>query len=141
MVKDIARASVTIAAAPDEVWAALTDPATISQYYFGTTVTTDWQPGSEITWAGEYEGTPYEDRGVIVDVDAPRLLRHTHFSPSSGKPDLPENHHTLTYTLTEVGGGTEVALEQDNNDTPEAAKHSADNWQSVLNGLKEILQK
>ena len=141
MVNDIARASVTIDATPDAVWRALTDPATITQYYFGTTVTTDWQPGSEITWAGEYEGTPYEDHGVILDVDPPRRLRHTHFSPSGGKPDLPENHHTLTYTLAAVGDGTEVTLEQDNNDTPEAAKHAAGNWQTMLNGLKAILEK
>ncbi|HWI31520.1 MAG TPA: SRPBCC family protein [Microbacterium sp.] len=141
MGNDIATASLTVDAPPDDVWRALTDPATIARYYFGTTVTTDWRPGSPITWAGEYEGKRYEDHGEILEVDPPRRLRHTHFSPLGGKPDLPENHHTLTYTLTPVAGGTEVTLEQDNNDGPEAAEHAASNWRTMLAGLKETVEQ
>ena len=140
MTGDIATASVTVDAPPERVWRALTDPETIKQYYFGTTVTTDWQPGSAITWAGEYEGRQYEDRGEILEADPPRLLRHTHFSPLGGKPDAPENYHTLTYTLADTGSGTEVTLEQDNNDSPEAAEHAAGNWRTMLDGLKATVE-
>ena len=137
MTGDIATASTTIDATPDEVWEALTDPERIKEYYFGTTVTTDWSVGSAITWTGEYEGKSYEDHGEIVEVERPRLLRHTHFSPLGGKPDAPENYHTLTG----VGDGTKVTLEQDNNDSPEAAEHSADNWRTMLEGLKAAVEK
>jgi uncharacterized protein YndB with AHSA1/START domain len=140
MAKHIATASVTIDASPDEVWHALTDPAMVKQYYFGTDLTTDWQPGSPITWSGEYEGKSYEDHGEILRVEPPRLLRHTHFSPLGGLPDVPENYHTLTYTLTPSGGGTQVTLEQDNNDTPESAEHAAGNWRTMLDGLKGLLE-
>lgn len=141
MTGDIATASIRVEATPDEVWEALTDPDRIKEYYFGTTVTTDWAVGSPITWAGEYEGKSYEDHGEILEVRRPRLLRHTHFSPLGGKPDAPANHHTLTYTLTEVGDATQVTLEQDNNDSAEAAEHSADNWRTMLEGLKAAVEK
>ena len=136
----IATASVVIDSSPEEVWHALTDPAMVKQYYFGTDLTTDWQPGSPITWSGEYEGKEYEDHGEILRVDPPRMLQHTHFSPLGGLPDAPENYHTLTYTLTPSGSGTEVTLEQDNNDTPEAAEHAAGNWSTMLDGLKALVE-
>lgn len=141
MSTEIATASVSITATPEEVWKALTDPALIEEYFFGAQVTADWQPGGSITWAGEYDGKPYEDHGEILEIDAPHLLRHTHFSPLSGQPDVPENYHTLTYMLAAVGGQTTVTLEQDNNDSAEAAEHAASNWQTMLNGLKATVEK
>ena len=48
------------------VWNALVDPAIIKQYMFGTTVTSDWKEGSPIVWKGEWQGKPYEDKGVIL---------------------------------------------------------------------------
>jgi hypothetical protein len=34
-----------------------------------------------------------------------------------------------------------VALTQDNNPTAEAAQHSKANWQKMLSGLKEVVEK
>jgi uncharacterized protein YndB with AHSA1/START domain len=136
----IATATVTVAASPERVWAALTDPAIIRQYMFGSTVTSDWTLGSSITYAGEYEGRRYEDHGQILDIRPPELLRSTHFSPLSGKSDIPANYHTLTYTLVAVDGGTLLRLEQDNNASEEEAKHSAANWQHMLDGLKSVVE-
>ena len=79
------------------MWRALTEPDTIAKYFFGSRVQTDWQAGSPIVWKGEFDGKPYEDKGEIVEVEQNRLLRMTHFSPSTGRPDEPENYHTLTY--------------------------------------------
>lgn len=141
MSDDIAAASVSIAAPVEAVWRALTDPATIAKYYFGAKVTTDWEPGSTITWAGKFHGSSYEDYGEILHVDPPRMLRHTHFSPLSGKPDIPANYHTVTYTLTSVEGITTVALEQDNNESSDAAAHAASNWQTMLDGLKSVVEQ
>jgi uncharacterized protein YndB with AHSA1/START domain len=131
---------VTIDASRQRVWEALTDPAIIKKYMFGSDVTSDWTVGGTITYAGEYEGKKYEDHGTILEIDPPERLRSTHFSPLSGQPDVPENYHTLTYTLTEADGGTRLTLDQDNNGSDEEARHSAANWQQMLDSLRAVVE-
>ena len=136
----VATASVTIDASRERVWAALTDPDLIKQYMFGSTVTSDWTVGSTITYAGEYEGKRYEDHGTILEITPRRLLRLTHFSPLGGLPDVPENYHTITYTLRGEVGGTRLELTQDNNASDAEAEHSAANWKQMLEGLKSVVE-
>jgi len=137
----VAKAEIYVEASADRVWRALTDPAEIKQYMFGTDVETDWQPGSPITWSGEYEGKPYQDKGKVVAVEAGKRLKVTHYSPMGGKPDTPENYHAVTYELSENGNQTHVVLSQDNNGDAEEQKHASDNWQMVLDGLKKVVQQ
>lgn len=135
-----ATAEVVISASPRRVWAALTDPAQIKEYMFGSEVETDWIPGSAITWKGEYQGKAYEDKGKIVELDPPRRLVVTHFSPMSGQEDIPENYHTVTYLLEPHGEGTHVSLSQDNNASNEEAAHSRANWAAMLSALKHVIE-
>ena len=137
----LAIASTEIHAPADTVWAALIDPDAIAQYMFGSRVTSDWTVGSTIVYAGEWEGKPYEDHGRILDLKPGRLMRTTHFSPLTGKQDIPENYHTLTWTLSERDGITVLTLEQDNNETEEAAQHSQKNWEQVLEMLKKVVER
>ena len=58
----IATAEIDIAATPQDVWDALTDPKQIERYMFGSRVETDWVEGSPIIWKGEYEGGPTRTR-------------------------------------------------------------------------------
>lgn len=136
----VAAAETEISAPPAAVWDALTNPETIQKYMFGTRVTTDWQPGSAITWAGEYQGKAYEDKGEILRFEPNRLLEVTHYSPLSGQPDVPENYHRLTYELAEHGAGTLVRLSQDNNASVAEAEHSRGMWETLLRGLKEVVE-
>ena len=140
MANHVATATVEIDAPPARVWTALTDPAEIEKYMFGSHVVTDWKPGSPIVWEGEYEGKRYEDKGEIVEIKPARRLKVTHFSPLSGQEDVPESYHTLTYELESAGPVTRVALSQDNNPTAEAAEHSKANWEKMLSGLKEVVE-
>ena len=137
----VAIATTEIHAPAEAVWAALIDPAAIEKYMFGSRVTSDWTVGSTIVYAGEYEGKPYEDHGRILDLKPGRLMRTTHFSPLSGKQDIPENYHTLTWALSEDDGVTALTLEQDNNETEEAARHSEKNWEQVLDALKKVVEQ
>jgi uncharacterized protein YndB with AHSA1/START domain len=136
----MATAETDIHATSDEVWDALTDPAQISAYMFGTRVDTTWQPGTSITWSGEYQGREYEDYGEIVEIEPGRHLTVTHFSPLSGQQDVPENYHTVTYDLDEHDGVTHVVLRQDNNASAEEAEHSAKNWEMMLDGLRRHVE-
>src|SRR3954452_497632 len=134
----VARAEVTIDATPQRAWQALTDPETVRQWMVGTEVRTDWRVGSPITWQGELHGRSYQDKGEVLEADAPRRLSVTHYSPLMGQPDRPENYHTGTYTLeaSSDSGPTTVTLEQDGNESPEQAEQFGQDWQSMLEALK-----
>jgi uncharacterized protein YndB with AHSA1/START domain len=140
MANHVATAETEIAATPDEVWKALTEPKLIEEYMFGTHVETDWKPGSRIVWKGDYDGKRYEDKGEILDVQPGKRLELTHYSPLSGDEDRPENYHTVVYELEGRGATTRVALSQDGNADDEAAEHSRSNWEKVLSGLKQTVE-
>jgi uncharacterized protein YndB with AHSA1/START domain len=137
----VAKVSTVIDAPKEDVWEALTDPDAISEYMFGAKVTTDWMVGSPITWEGEWDGRPYQDSGVIREVRPPQVLEYSHFSPLSGQPDLPENYHFVRIEVVEDGSTTTVTLIQDNNETAEARDHSEKNWQTMLDGLKKVVEE
>ncbi len=137
----VAHAEVTVDAPPQEAWSALTDPARIKEWMVGTTVTTTWEVGSPITWQGEYDGHPYEDKGEVLEVDAPRRLSVTHYSPLMGQQDRPENYHTVNYEVEAVDGGSRVTLDQDGNESSEQAEQFSQFWQSMLDALKASVER
>jgi uncharacterized protein YndB with AHSA1/START domain len=137
----IANASVTIDAPAVKVWDALVNPQAIKQYMFGAHVVSDWRNGSPITWTGEWQGKPYEDKGTIRHIQPERLIEYTHFSPLSGLPDQPENYHTVKIQLSDHEIQTHVSLAQDNNPTEEACAHSEKNWKMMLTGLKKFVEQ
>ena len=73
----IAKVTTTINAPPSKVWDALTKPALIKRYLFGTEVTTDWKVGSPITYRGEWQGKTYEDKGKILEIEPGKRLAST----------------------------------------------------------------
>ena len=137
----VAKASISINVSVGKVWNALTSPEVIRQYMFGTEAVSEWKEGSRIVWKGEWRGKKYEDRGVIINLKPKRLIRYSHFSPLSGKPELPENYHTVTIELANNGTKTTVSLSQDNNETEQVREHSEKNWEMMLEGLKKLLEK
>lgn len=136
----IAKSSILINVPVAKVWDALVNPSIIKQYMFGTEVVSDWKEGSPIIWKGVWQGKPYEDKGIILKMKPERMLQYTHFSPLSGSADVPENYHTLTYELEGTGENTQVLLSQDNNSTEDEVKHSQQMWDSMLTGLKNLLE-
>ena len=141
MTGHVATAEVDISGSPAQVWNALTDPVLIERYMFGSRVQTSWEPGTPITWKGEYDGRAYEDKGEVIRVDPQRRLEVTHFSPLTGQEDVPENYHRLVYELEEHGDTVHLTLQQDNNGSEDEASHSAENWQVMLTGLKELVER
>jgi uncharacterized protein YndB with AHSA1/START domain len=137
----VATAEIDIDAPSADVWAALTDPEAIAQYFFGARVTADWEPGGQIVWRGEYEGKEYEDKGVVLEVDRNRRLKFTHFSPLAGLPDEPENYHVITYEIEGRGDTTHLTLSQDHNDGAAEAEHAANNWTVMLQALKRTVEE
>jgi len=123
-----------------KVWQALTDPAQIKQYLFGTNASSDWKKGSPITYSGEWNGKAYTDKGTIIEIIPDRLLHTTYFSGMSGKEDKPENYANVIYRVEPHGTGTIVSVEQDNIDNEEGQEHMKQNWGMVLDSMKKLLE-
>jgi len=132
----VATAEVDVAATPERVWDALTEPEQIAVYMMGSKVTTTWDVGASITWEGTYDGRDYQDKGEVLTYDEPQLLSMTHYSALSGQPDEPASYHTIVYKLTAIDAGTHVKLTQDGNESQEQADQFSQNWQQMLDGLK-----
>jgi uncharacterized protein YndB with AHSA1/START domain len=132
--------SITIDAAIDDVWKAITTPSSIEQWFFGVQTETDWQPGNSIVHRGEWQGKPYEDKGTILRIEPPTLLVHTHWSAMSGLPDEPENYEEIRWELAEREGGTLLTLSESNLASEEAKTASEQAWTTVLGNLKQLLE-
>lgn len=132
---------VTIHASKSKVWSALTDPAQIKKYLFGTDTRTDWKQGSPITFSGTWEGKAYVDKGTILQIEKEKLLKYNYWSSFSGTEDKPENYANITFTVEDHHGNTALQLSQDGSKTKESRDHSEQNWKMVLNAMKDLLEK
>jgi uncharacterized protein YndB with AHSA1/START domain len=136
-----ATATETINAPAGKVWDALIDPKQIKQYMFGADVVSDFKEGSPIVYKGEWQGKTFEDKGMVLKVEPEKALICTHWSPLSGTKDSPENYHQVSYTLEPNGKSTRVSISQDNNANEDEKQHSQRNWEAVLKGMKQLLEK
>src|SRR6187399_1956005 len=136
---NIATAQITIDAPVEKVWDALVNPELIKKYMFGAEVHSGWKPGDSITWKGEWEGKPYEDKGKILKVKPGEVLQYSHFSPASADQDFLENYHTVTVELIPQNQQTNVVITQDNNSTIAVREKSEKNWKMMLATMKNLL--
>jgi uncharacterized protein YndB with AHSA1/START domain len=132
--------SITVDAPIARVWEALTTPELIKRWFFGVDTSTDWRAGSPIVHRGEYRGKPYEDKGNILQIEPPRLLVHSHWSPMSGLPDTPESYQQVSWELSEGDGGTELTIREVNLPSEEAKATSEKSWRIVLENLKKLVE-
>ena len=128
-----------IKATIDKVWDALTNPEMVKQYFFGSNQETDWNVGSKVMWTGEYDGTTYVDKGVVLEYLPNKKLSYSYLSSWSGLDDMPENYLLVSYEVEEIDGGTELIITQSNYDEKKA-EHSAENWEVVIDGLKKLVE-
>jgi uncharacterized protein YndB with AHSA1/START domain len=129
----------TIKAPPVKVWEALTNPAIVKEYFFGSNLETDWIVGHPIFFKGEYDGKAYQDKGVILEVVPHKKIGFSYLSDWSGMPDIPENYLHVTYELKPLEQGTRLIITQTNYDE-ERSKHSKESWATVIDGLKKIVE-
>ena len=136
----IVKVNITLNVDSAKVWDALTNPVLIKQYLFGTETECDWKVGSPIYFRGEWQGKKYEDKGTILAINPGKLLKYSYWSSMSGTPDVPENYANVIFELSSHGNTTVLTLTQDGSKTEESKKHSEENWGSVLDGLKKIVE-
>lgn len=141
MEKRTLKRSAIINAHAADVWKAITDPETIKQWFFGTNVKTDWKEGHPIIYSGTWKGKDYEDKGQIVKIEKNKKIEHTHWSSLSGTEDKPENYFDVSYELDEREKDTVLCITQTGLMSDDSHKHSEENWDMVLQKLKELVEK
>ncbi len=129
----------TIDAPLEKVWKALTDPAIVRQYFFGTDLETDWKVGSPIYFKGKWEGQEYQDKGEVLEYEHQERLAYSYLSNWSGMEDMPENYLWVCYEVKPEGEQTHLTIHQSNYDE-EKAQHSNENWASVVDAMKKIVE-
>lgn len=133
--------SLVIEAPASKVWEAITTPSIIKSYLFGTDVLTDWKEGSDIVYTGIWNGKTYQDKGKIVEYDPGKRLVTTYWSSMAGLPDNEDFYQTVSYELEPIRKGTRLTLTQNNIADEDSVKHSKQNWQMVLEKLKEVVER
>lgn len=135
-----AQVSIDFKVSKARVWKALTDPAEVKQYFFGTNLITDWNVGGPIRFVGEWEGKAYEDKGTVLKFEPESMLQYNYWSSMSGTEDKPENYQTITYRVTESDGITNVQILQDGV-TEEMREHSEQNWKMMFEEMRNFVEK
>lgn len=129
----------TVNAPVEKVWDALTNPEIVKKYFFGTQLASTFNVGDSITFKGEWEGQQYVDGGKVLDYVHNQKLEYSYLSSWSGLEDLPENYLWVCYEVASTENGTEVTISQSNYDE-EKAKSTAENWPSIIDGLKKLIE-
>ncbi|MCP3931537.1 MAG: SRPBCC domain-containing protein [Bacteroidetes bacterium] len=130
-----------IKATPAQIWEAITNPEIVKQYFFGTTVLSDWKVGSPIIFQGEWEGKKYRDKGIILAIEAEKHLHYNYWSGFSGLEDKEENYSLITYRLDKKEEHTLLTLTQKGFANEQAKEHSEGGWKMVLDGMKALIEK
>lgn len=141
--------SIRINAALVDVWDALVNPAQTKKYMFGCETVSDWKPGSELLWKGEYEGKEMVFvKGTILEIDPPRLLVYTTIDPNSSIDDVSENYLSVTYALSEENGQTILTVTQgDYSKVTEGerryneAYNNGEGWNPILVEIKKLAEE
>ncbi|WP_294082563.1 SRPBCC domain-containing protein [Proteiniphilum sp. UBA5384] len=130
----------TINAPLEKVWEALTNPAIVEQYFFGTELVTDWEVGKPIVFQGEWDDKKYIDKGEVLEYEHNKKLSYSFLSSWSGKEDLPENYLWVSYEVKSDGENTELTISQSNYNE-ELAEHSDENWAALVDAMRKIIEK
>ena len=107
----------------------------------GAIVTSNWEVGSPITFRGEWEGRPYEDKGTILEIIPERVLSFSFWSPLFGTEDFEDNYMHVTYHISEYDHISTLVITQDNLETDEDVVNAEEKWMSVGKNIKRILEE
>jgi uncharacterized protein YndB with AHSA1/START domain len=155
--QDAVVAEIFIAAPPERVFQAMTDPAQTSQWwgqkgmYRITERKADFRPGGKYSSVGVgADGTSFRVDGEYLEIDPPRLLVHTWIASWSGSLKTvvrwelePRNVHGLLHSGPQkVGTGTVVKVRQEGfAGAPKAAADHAQGWTRVLGWMQAFVEK
>jgi len=124
-----------IAATPEQVWRAMTDPRMTREYFYGTDILSDWTVGAR--WTSESDGVVSLE-GEILEIDPPRRLVQS-FHVADEDPAAGDPPSTVAWELPPSGDGTRLHLVHSGQGEATMA-YTDGGWEFILEGLKELLE-
>lgn len=142
--QDVVVGEVHIAAPPERVFKALTDPQELLQWwgqqglYRGKTWNTDVRPGGKWSTSGiSADGKEFNVHGEYLELDRPRLIVYTWTATWTG--DLKT---TVRWELVPSAGGTLVKIHHSGfGGHPEHAKNHGQGWTRVLAWMQVFVER
>ncbi len=129
-----------LAAPPDEVYDAWTDPQSVMEWLLPrrverTTATIDLRVGGRFQIDMVGDGRTYPHEGEYLRLERPRLIEFTWISMATNR-----QRSVVTVELRPVGDGeTELSLTHKYLPTEEAAQNHRDGWTVALDHLTALL--
>jgi uncharacterized protein YndB with AHSA1/START domain len=129
--------SIYIDAEPDRVWQAITDGDDTVRYYYGTRVSSDWQPGSPIRY--DYpDGTPAAD-GEVLSIDPPRRLEMTF--RARWDPELEADGHVRQVWEIDVADGSTKLTVTTSGMSAKQAEQFTGGMVFIVSSLKTVVER
>jgi uncharacterized protein YndB with AHSA1/START domain len=128
-----------IKAPQEEVWKAITDPATVARFFHGQVREATYEVGGPLrSWSPD-RSQIWGDN-VIVECDPPRRLVHTWRSLyDAGQAAEPESR--VTWELeAQSGGFTKLTLIHDRLQASPKTAASVRGWSYILSNLKTVVE-
>ena len=123
---------------PEKLWAALTDPNQMKEYWLGMHIKTEWRPGAE--WRMLFPDGRVADAGEILEVEPPKRIRLKW--RNEFRPELKaEGFAYCTIELEPYGEAVRLSVSH----TIERAESKfiqavSGGWPKVLSNLKSLLE-
>src|SRR3954468_15917396 len=105
--------TVSILAPATKVWLALTRPALVKQWQYGSDLLTTWEVGSSIVFRNEWNGQVFEQKGAVLEFLPHSRVKYSLFVPRPDLQDISEHRFFMTYELAESGGATTLVVRQE----------------------------
>jgi uncharacterized protein YndB with AHSA1/START domain len=133
--------TVKILAPAKKVWLALTSPALVKQWQYGSDLQTTWEVGTSIVFRNEWNGQVFEQKGTVLEFSPESRLKYSLFVPRPDLQDIPEHYFFMTYELAESDGTTSLLVRQEDPRPSLPGESSAgDDGPDVLSLLKELVE-
>jgi uncharacterized protein YndB with AHSA1/START domain len=130
-----------IATAPEKLWEALTNSEYTEKYFFGSSIKSDWQEGSEITYSRNGQVSDY---GKIIKCEPFQELSFTWTYVGDGVEGKQPSR--VTFQLKPLDATVKLTLRHENlqpgdlvdkDDTFEGLNNG---WPAILSNLKSLLE-
>jgi uncharacterized protein YndB with AHSA1/START domain len=132
--------TVIINAPIQKVWDALTKPALVKQWQYGSDLITDWKVGNDIRFRTEWQDKVFEQWGKVLEVVPYKIIKYTLFAPRPDLEDKPENYFIMSYVLTEEGEHIKLDIIQEDNRPGAVQEETQGEDNPVLKALKLLVE-